>query len=544
MSGAIFRRGLAEGWRSLLIVAVCVGAMMLLALWAYREIDLGIYEALPAAVRAVMGIPASADASLMAYNVMLGSVGGLAVVGVAIAVGARAVAGEEEARTLHLVLAAPVSRLRFAALKAAANVVLLALTGVLLWAIAALAPLLLGTEQGEAHVDALMIHLISAALFHGTLAFGVGAATGRRALASSVAVLVMVLGWLASGVLPMWREGAADAIPWHWLNGSYPLVNGVQGGDVALLLGGAALWLVLGTLGFQFRELRLRQAESSLLGRLRSTPQLAKVLVPAGGKSLFGLRMAAGRALTIVVVYVVAIMGVALPFMYSALRDVLGGFAVSFPKAMLQMFGGGDEILSPAGFLQVEIFGMIAPAGVILLGIAASAAGIAGEEQKRRLSLTLSLPTSRGRVYLTTACAMGLQVLIAAAALFAAVLVGCRLAGVHLDTARLATACLLVMLLGWCFGALALTLSAGTGHSSLTVWVSTALAVASYFGHNLLSVIDKAEYAWWSPFRAYLAGPPLMHDVSWWQPVWLIGATVVFVAAGLPLFQRRDLRLR
>jgi hypothetical protein len=75
------------------------------------------------------------------------------------------------------------------------------------------------------------------------------------------------------------------------------------------------------------------------------------------------------------------------------------------------------------------------------------------------------------------------------------------------------------------------------------VWATTGLAVAGYFGYTLLLAAGEEASGWWSPFRAYLYGPPLMRGAEWWQPVWLAVGAVVCLAAGLPLFLRRDLRI-
>ena len=99
-----------------------------------------------------------------------------------------------------------------------------------------------------------------------------------------------------------------------------------------------------------------------------------------------------------------------------------------------------------------------------------------------------------------------------------------------------------LVLLGWFFGALALALSGATGRSGATVWISTGVAVVTYFGATLTAAAGRAEWAWWSPWRAYLHGPPLMEGAEWWQPVWLTVGAVVALAVGLPLFLRRDLR--
>ena len=100
MNAAVLRRGLATGWKGLLVTAAVVAAMLVMALAIYAELDLSIYDKLPEAVRALMGVPHNADAAIIAYNEMLASIGALAFVGVAIAIGAQAVAGEEQDRTI------------------------------------------------------------------------------------------------------------------------------------------------------------------------------------------------------------------------------------------------------------------------------------------------------------------------------------------------------------------------------------------------------------------------------------------------------------
>ncbi len=163
MNAVVLRRGLANGWKGLLITAAVVAGMLAVGLAVYTDLDLSIYDKLPEAVRALMGIPAHADPAIIAYNEMLASIGALAFVGVAIAIGAQAVAGEEQDRTLHLVLAAPVSRVAYLLSRAAAMIALLAAGGALLWAVAELAPVMVGTEIGDAHLFALVAHLTACA---------------------------------------------------------------------------------------------------------------------------------------------------------------------------------------------------------------------------------------------------------------------------------------------------------------------------------------------------------------------------------------------
>jgi hypothetical protein len=135
----------------------------------------------------------------------------------------RAVAGDEEAGTLDLVLAHPVSRTRLALHRFGALCTSLLAIGVVLW-LAMLA--ITGPDQlGD----------ITAGEFP--------AATGRKALAVGVASGVTVLAYLANGTLPQVEglEWTRSVSPWHWMVGGEPLKNGLQVGDTLLLLGTAVV---------------------------------------------------------------------------------------------------------------------------------------------------------------------------------------------------------------------------------------------------------------------------------------------------------------
>lgn len=542
MSAAIVARGLAEHWRGLTITSASVGAMLFLALYMYQSIDLSIYDALPDAVRSLMGIPPGADASLMAYNEMLAAIGALAFAGVAVSMGAGCVASDEAAGRTSVLLATPTSRTRLALSRAVALVLAVVAGGALLWGIAEAAPLVLGVEAGSARVGSLMVHLVANALFHGALAFAVAAGVGRRSLGVGLATSVLVGGWLASGLLPIWREGAADWVPWHWFNGSVPLVNGVDGRDVGALLGGAVVLLAAGVVGFAVRELRSAGGGQRLIDRVRAIPGVGSLLRPTGrGASLLTIRLASQQTLVAYVTVLLAlVMGLAMPPMYVGLADALGDFGASFPQSMIDLFGGGD-LSTAAGFLHLETFGMVGPICIILVAAAAAGAGIAGEERAGRMAVVLAGPVSRTRVYFTVAATVATYCAIVAGALFLGIWGGVALAGVEVSLANLAWACTLLLLLGWFFGAFALLLSAWTGRSGVAAWGTTAVAVASYFGYTLLVAGGRGGSALWSPFAAYLHGPALTSGIEWWQPVWLGGAAMVCLGSGLIPWLRRDL---
>ncbi|HSJ82260.1 MAG TPA: ABC transporter permease subunit [Acidimicrobiia bacterium] len=172
--------------------------------------------------------------------------------------GTRIIAGDEDSGTLDLVLAHPVSRSRLALERFAALLVSLVLISValLLVMLALTRPARLeGISLGD--FAAMHLHLFLFAALFGSVAFAVGAATGRRGVAIGTAAGVAVLGFAANGIISGieglgWIEGFS---PFQWLNGGSPLANGVQAPHVSIM---TALIIVLtsaGVWGFSRRDI-------------------------------------------------------------------------------------------------------------------------------------------------------------------------------------------------------------------------------------------------------------------------------------------------
>jgi ABC-2 type transport system permease protein len=261
VTAAVYRKWLWDSRRSLLgwTVAILVVGCGYAAFWPTMNND-ELQELLanyPAAILEALNYTDIASPEGYLSATVYGLVVGLLMVVFTVAAGTRTIAGEEEAGTLDLTLTQPVSRTSVALQRVAALLTAIVLVVAAFW-------LAMVTLSGPAQLDeisparfaAMHVHLALFAALFGTLAFAVGAATGRRAWAFAVAAGAAVVAYASSGLLPQ-VEGLAWTRDWSaftWLTGSSPLVNGPDASNLALMGGLSLLFVVLGTLVFTRRD--------------------------------------------------------------------------------------------------------------------------------------------------------------------------------------------------------------------------------------------------------------------------------------------------
>lgn len=176
----------------------------------------------------------------------------------AIGAGSRAIAGEEEGRTLDLLLSTPIRRRQVLFDKWISMAVsALGLAAVLGLATAVVGPLF---ELRVPIVDlvsaCLMLYLLELAF--GTIALAVGCFTGRRGLANgmtgALATIAYVLNVLAPAVAAL--APLRPLSPFRWYLEPDPLVDGVTAVNVAVFVGITAVAYVAAWFSFERRDLR------------------------------------------------------------------------------------------------------------------------------------------------------------------------------------------------------------------------------------------------------------------------------------------------
>jgi len=187
-----------------------------------------------------------------------GLIAPLAVMVVAVAIGARALAGEEAHRTMGLLLANPVSRSTVLLQKAFAMVLYGFAVGFATFAGVTVGSLLGGLGMNIGNIAAASLLATLVGLVFGALALTLSAATGRVSVAIYGTVGVALVLFLANAFLPLNESlaGYARWSPFHYYLSSDPLANGMQWRHGAVLAGLAAVLVAVAVAAFRRRDLR------------------------------------------------------------------------------------------------------------------------------------------------------------------------------------------------------------------------------------------------------------------------------------------------
>ncbi|MGO8687785.1 MAG: ABC transporter permease subunit [Candidatus Dormibacteria bacterium] len=216
----------------------------------------------------------------------------------------------------------------------------------------------------------------------------------------------------------------------------------------------------------------------------------------------------------------------------------------SMPKGFRDAFiGSGVDYLSPAGYLGTELFSIIVPALLLVMGVLAGGRALAGEEQNGTIDLLLSTPVRRSRLALEKASGALLPLLVVAAALWVLIAVIGPSQGLSVDLSHLAMALLAVALMAAGFGLLAFLVSSATGSVGLGGGIAAALAVALYaldiIGALVPGLTGVANAI--SPFHWDGGSGVLANGVPWSGLLLLLACPIVLLSLSVLAYQRRDL---
>ena len=224
---------------------------------------------------------------------------------------------------------------------------------------------------------------------------------------------------------------------------------------------------------------------------------------------------------------------------WPSIKDSLARAVETYPEGLRETFRV-DDLDTVAAYLDTEMFSLIVPLAVGVLGARCVTRAIAAAEDRRHLDVLLSAPLGRGTlvagVLLATAATLAaVLALTAALAWLASVAAG---AGLGLGEALAGVASV------WPVGMFCAGLAAAAGGALHGSGHVTAIAVGTLVGMYVLDLVgrlsDGLDWArWGSVFRFYGSALRDGLDVPAFTGVAVVG--LLLAAAGALLLGRRDI---
>lgn len=231
---------------------------------------------------------------------------------------------------------------------------------------------------------------------------------------------------------------------------------------------------------------------------------------------------------------------------YPSVRDdpALGDYAKDLPESVRALFVGGElDISSPVGYLNSQIFALMAPLLLLIFAIGAGAGAVAGEEERGTLDLLLAHPVRRRDYVVQRALVLAALVVALAITLLAAVALGSRLVDLEIGFGKLLAASVSVALLALFFGTVALAAGALRPGRAAAIAVAAGIAVAAWLLDGFGQAVGALD-AWrpLSPYYQALGRNPLREGAPWEGWAILAVATALVGACAAVGLERRDVR--
>lgn len=551
MLQTLYLKTVRDRWAGALIGVASLWLVAVFGMWAYAGIGddaVAFFDEMPEFYSTLVGIDGDAGVTGLMMSMMFNFLGPFVVAGIAISMGAQAIAGEERDGTMNVLTTAPRSRARLFASKALAALSIALGVNLLAWAGYLAAVVAFGESATGVNVGAATLHVLVVSLLYGAVALAIGAGTGLPSLASGLATAFLVVSFFASGLLPMiegWEDWA-KVFPWHYIGAAQPLTNGADWGQLAVLAAITAALVIVGWALLLRRDLRSGEGRLSIVARITEDERVARALALLRGRAstrgLTGMALSDSRAMLTVAGGGMFAMMVVMGPLFNAISDFVGQFAEAFPDSIMAMVGFADYS-RPEGWYHGEGLSILAPVAVGVVAISAGAA-LAGEERRRTVAVLLgAAPVSRAAVAWRRAAAVLVASIAVAALTVGGIALGNLIGGLGMSYANIAATGVLLAGLGAVLGAVAFFAGALTGVPRVAIGAGTGVAIVGWALTAFAAVNDALEpLARVSPFYYVTWDFPLDNGMAWYQPVVLFGAAAALAAAGVAAYRGRDLK--
>ena len=225
--------------------------------------------------------------------------------------------------------------------------------------------------------------------------------------------------------------------------------------------------------------------------------------------------------------------------LYNSLEDSLAEMAADLGDGILQMFG---DLATPEGWLNAEMYSIMAPAAVFYVAISSGARTFATEEEERSIGLLAANPLSRTSIAMQKATATVLHVATVVLLCGLGTWAGVQVGSLEVPASSVAAINLHLALLGIVVAGVAMLIAVMTGRRVVSMVAAGAIALVAYLWGSFAPQSDALEgLAVLSPWHWYFGVDPLLNGIDWGYAALLAALGAALVGGAAWAFSRRDL---
>ena len=231
---------------------------------------------------------------------------------------------------------------------------------------------------------------------------------------------------------------------------------------------------------------------------------------------------------------------------YPSIREDSGlsNYSKELPEAVRALFVGGElDLTSPSGYLNSQIYALMAPTLLAIFAVSAGAGAIAGDEERGFLDLRLAQPVSRTWFGLQQFAWLLAGTLLLAVVLLLTVALGSIAFDLSIGFDKVLAITVSTALFALVFGALALAVGGVWPGRSRAIAVAAAAATVSWVLDGLAKIVSWLEPIQnVSPYHLAFGRDPLTNGAPWLEWGVLVAVIAALVAVTLFGLGRRDVR--
>ena len=243
----------------------------------------------------------------------------------------------------------------------------------------------------------------------------------------------------------------------------------------------------------------------------------------------------------------ITILGFYISYAYSSFAediDTWNELLANFPEELMYFFGGseGMDMSTFAGFLNLEIFGLMGPIMLIIVGINSGTHIVAGELNNKTLEMVMSTSIGKNKYLFQQILVMVTRIVIISIILWSNFFIFANLFNLELDLKNLTAIVFHLTLLSLSIASFALLIGSITGNKSTTLGLSAGIAVLSYFINSISPMIKGIEnLKYISVFYYYKHSEPLINGVNLESVSVMLFISLLFIILSFVAFKYKDL---